>query len=171
MTEPSGPIGAALPAQAEREQPVCKFPQGCHRVVACNPGCGAPIPAAEQPGRHTVDTITDDALDQLYARLDAIESGMPQPLLKYVQQVNDIEAQRAQLPDEERQRREAADAPLLRIQLLHLLARADRAEAAIARVRETAACWERMPSDRHVYIHEAARALRVALDEPKEPRP
>lgn len=43
MTEPSGPIGAALRAQTEREQ----------RATA-------------QPVRHTADTINDDELDALY---------------------------------------------------------------------------------------------------------
>ncbi|MEW1754123.1 hypothetical protein [Streptomyces angustmyceticus] len=47
-----------------------------------------------------------------------------------------IEAERALLPKEERQLLEAADAPLLRIQLLYMLERAKKAEAAIERVQE-----------------------------------
>ncbi|MEU8682901.1 hypothetical protein [Streptomyces sp. NPDC048611] len=46
-----------------------------------------------------------------------------------------IEAERAKLPADERLRLEAGDAPLLRIQLLHMLERAKKAEAAIRRVR------------------------------------
>ncbi|XUM01255.1 hypothetical protein ACQ86F_31745 [Streptomyces venezuelae ATCC 10712] len=41
----------------------------------------------------------------------------------------------------------------------------DQATAAIDRVRETAACWEQMPADRHVHIREAARSVRYALDQ------
>ncbi|MEU7066925.1 hypothetical protein [Streptomyces sp. NPDC046161] len=39
----------AFMAAGERPEPVCKFEQGCHRVVPCDPGCGAARPAAEQP--------------------------------------------------------------------------------------------------------------------------
>ncbi|WP_330479938.1 hypothetical protein OG301_39035 (plasmid) [Streptomyces platensis] len=42
-----------------------------------------------------------------------------------------LEAERALLPKEERQRLEAGDAPLLRIQLLYMLERARKAERAV----------------------------------------
>lgn len=51
MTEPSGPIGAALRAHAEREQR-----------------------ATEQPVRHTADTITDNDLDGLYERIATLQA-------------------------------------------------------------------------------------------------
>ncbi|MFJ3173774.1 hypothetical protein ACIPJK_23745 [Streptomyces roseus] len=75
--KPVAPIDWARHYAAQREQqpePVCKSEQGCHLVVPCNPGCGAPRPAAEQPARHTVDTITSDALDQLYAELERLRA-------------------------------------------------------------------------------------------------
>lgn len=53
----------------DQPQPVCKFEQGCHLVVPCEPGCGAARPVPEQTGRHTADTITDTALDELYAEI------------------------------------------------------------------------------------------------------
>lgn len=53
-----------------------------------------------------------------------------------------IEAERAKFPKDERQRLEAADAPLLRIQLLYMLERAKKAEAAVERVQVRLAAWE-----------------------------
>ncbi|GAA0501124.1 hypothetical protein [Streptomyces olivaceiscleroticus] len=47
-----------------------------------------------------------------------------------------IEAERALLPKEERQRLEAADAPMLRIQLLHTLERAKKAERALGHLTD-----------------------------------
>ncbi|MER6778439.1 MULTISPECIES: hypothetical protein [unclassified Streptomyces] len=72
MTEPVAPIDWARHYAAQREQqpePVCKSEQGCHLVAPCNPGCGAHHPAADQPARHTVDTITPEALGQLHEDL------------------------------------------------------------------------------------------------------
>jgi hypothetical protein len=92
---------------------------------------------AEQPARHTVDTITSDALDQLYAERDML----------------------------------GREADRLRKDWVTMRARAKQAEAAIAHALDAATCWEQMPSDRYVYIHEAARAFRAVLDEPKEPLP
>lgn len=42
--------------------------------------------------------------------------------------------------------------------------RAEMAQAAIERVRAIPEAWERMPADRYVYVHEAARTVRAALD-------
>lgn len=48
--------------------------------------------------------------------------------------------------------------------------RAEQAEAAIERVRALPESWEQMPADRHVYIHEAARTVRAALDGTEQPK-
>ncbi|MFD3802620.1 hypothetical protein ACFWTC_03105 [Streptomyces sp. NPDC058619] len=82
MTQPPGPIGAALQQQAEREQGqgVCCGCRGAHGPVVyhnhrelpfcahcADCSCGAhPCARPEQPGRHTADSVTDAALDQLY---------------------------------------------------------------------------------------------------------
>ncbi|MBE4790267.1 ParB N-terminal domain-containing protein [Streptomyces caniscabiei] len=41
------PASAVVPAadRAAPAEPVCKFEEGCHRVVPCEPGCGVPWPA------------------------------------------------------------------------------------------------------------------------------
>ncbi|WP_369778857.1 hypothetical protein [Streptomyces sp. R33] len=95
----------------------------------------------QQPARKLLDQMSDAELAHLYGERDLAVS-----LLARVRETS------ARLINEAN-------------------ARAEQAEAAIERVQETAACWEQMPSDRHVYIHEAARTLRAALTEPKEPRP
>ncbi|MCX4792530.1 MULTISPECIES: hypothetical protein [unclassified Streptomyces] len=76
--------------------------------------------------------LTSDQLDALYAHVEAAEANAPERMLKYFKQVGDITAQRDQLPEDERRRLEAGDAPLLRIQLLHMLDRAVKAEARVA---------------------------------------
>ncbi|WP_328962946.1 hypothetical protein [Streptomyces virginiae] len=76
MTEPSSPIDDALRAQAERAKCTCRFDPRAeknHRPW-CNVFAGPP--AAEQPVRHTADTITDDDLDQLYARAEQAEAAI-----------------------------------------------------------------------------------------------
>ncbi|MEU6756950.1 hypothetical protein [Streptomyces sp. NPDC046685] len=95
----------------------------------------------QQPARHTVDTITSDARNQLHAELE------------YFQQLTAEQGQALSRATRAREEQRT---------------RAEQAEAAITRVRDTATCWEQMPSDRHVYIHEAARALHAALDQQKE---
>ena len=70
-------------------------------------------PKADAPRRADQGSaVTDDGLRKAHADLKRVEQ------------------ERAQLPEEERQRLEAADAPLLRIQLLHMLERARKAERA-----------------------------------------
>lgn len=173
MTEPTGPIDWARQQQAEREQ---------------------------QPARHTADTITSDALDQLYARIETLEHVAESNKEAYKLVVLDAQAATQLLRDGKAALRQAAldqltdreaisywthQTQLARehsyydnralastvVQARRWAARAEEAEAAIARVRDTATCWEQMPSDRYVYIHEAARALRTALGEAEEPQP
>ncbi|MFD4934470.1 hypothetical protein [Streptomyces virginiae] len=151
----------------------------------------------DQPVRHTADTITDDELDALYVRIATLEHVAERNKQAYKLVVRDIQAATQLLQDGKAALRQAKldqltdreaisywthQTQLAReysqhdnqalaatvVQARRWAGRAKQAEAAIARVRETAACWEQMPSDRHVYIHEAARALRVALNEPKE---
>lgn len=88
-----GPIGAARRAAAEREQrtrrprkplltlstpcAACPHPYNWHKADGCQAGdeekrcgCLAFAVPAEHPPRHTVDTITSDALDALYEQLE-----------------------------------------------------------------------------------------------------
>ncbi|WP_406215040.1 hypothetical protein [Streptomyces decoyicus] len=69
------------------------------------------------------------------AREGELEQQIDASLRKQYAELSRIDQERAKLPAEERQRLEAGDAPLLRIQLLHMLERAKNAEAAIDRVR------------------------------------
>ncbi|MFJ1865511.1 hypothetical protein ACIOD1_12850 [Streptomyces sp. NPDC088097] len=46
----------------------------------------------EQPSRHTVDTITSDALDQLYARIDTLEHVAERNKQAYKLVVRDVQA-------------------------------------------------------------------------------
>jgi hypothetical protein len=105
--------------------------------------------------RHTANTITDDDLDKLYARIAELEhqAAIDTQVMEKADRECDehIDAGRKFKAWGEEQH-----------------ARAERAEAAIARVGETATAWEQMPRDRYVYIHEAARSVRAALEEPGE---
>ncbi|MFI8294052.1 DNA cytosine methyltransferase [Streptomyces sp. NPDC085614] len=78
-------IAGANAAQQARQTdgPPCRLPRGCQRVAPCAPGCATRPSASEilwgqarqttqAGGRHTVDTITSDALDQLYAELEQL---------------------------------------------------------------------------------------------------
>ena len=80
-----GPIDHANAAQQARQTdgPPCRLPRGCQRVAPCAPGCATRPSASEilwgqarqttqAGGRHTVETITSDALDQLYAELEQL---------------------------------------------------------------------------------------------------
>ena len=42
----AGGVVSAAPDQPDA--PVCKFDEGCHRVVPCDPGCGATTPPADR---------------------------------------------------------------------------------------------------------------------------
>ncbi|MFJ4735237.1 hypothetical protein ACIP6V_23685 [Streptomyces sp. NPDC088770] len=53
--------------------------------------------------------------------------------------------------------------------LAETVQRAAQAEATIKRVRAMAEAWERMPQGRYVYIHEAARGVRIALAGAEQP--
>lgn len=90
--------------------------------------------------RHTVDTITDDALDQLYVELGQL----------YKENAAAVTA----LADMARKRNEQMD-------------RADRAEAALDRVRHLAERW-RYTGDRK---EGPLRELRQALDHQPAPAP
>lgn len=63
------------------EEPQCKFPQGCHRVVPCDPGCGASWadPAPPQPLRRPPYAVAYSADGHLYEVMlpgDAIVSAV-----------------------------------------------------------------------------------------------
>jgi hypothetical protein len=122
-TQQPGPIGCARHYATQREQ---------------------------RPARHTVDTITSDALDQLYARIETLEH-VAAGNKRHVQLI---------VPD-----LEAA------------LARAEQAEAALARVRAELDAINRDAerldpdcADFQAGYGDASARVRAALDEPKEPR-
>ncbi|MCX4540473.1 hypothetical protein [Streptomyces sp. NBC_01565] len=129
MTEPRGPIDWARQQQTEREQ------------------------RAEQPGRHTVDTITSDALDQLYARIDTLEHVAASNKQAYVDAVKDFQAV------------EEAALVLGAAYEWHLHA-LDRIRLAVGSL-----CHEPHPSHDHVCPDDVLRLVEAALAQPKEPRP
>jgi chromosome segregation ATPase len=90
--------------------------------------------------RHTADTITDDALDQLYAQLDELHQ--------------EIAAAGTALADMARKRNEQMD-------------RADRAEAALDRVRAAA---DRLADGTEAGFR-AALTIREALADPCKQHP
>ena len=83
----------------------------------------------------------------------------------HIEQVEEVNAQRAAMPKEERVKAEAADAPYLRIQLAYALERAEQAEAKtgptdaleqrLAAMEKLAAAWQK----------EAERARRDLADQ------
>ncbi|MEU2111847.1 hypothetical protein [Streptomyces sp. NPDC019507] len=97
--------------------------------------------------RHTVDTITSDALDALYEQLHHLEQ--------------------IALPDLRRQAERHQDGKS------RWRARAERAEAAIARVRSLATATRddtaEGVSDYDMGRHDVATSVLAAIDEPKEP--
>lgn len=157
MTEPRGPIGWANQQQTEREQ---------------------------QPTRHTVDTITSDALDQLYARIATLEH-VASGNKRHVQLiVPDLEAALARAEKAEAKAAamtaamESTAAAALRHsgchgQLMAQCMRAEQAEAANARIRTF--CDEldatmRQLTNEPTAVHPVAENIRYRLAEPKEPR-
>lgn len=74
-------------------------------------------------------------------------------MTSHIEQVEAINAERAALPKDERMKREAADAPLLRIQLAYAMERAQKAEARtgptdaleqrLAVMEKLAAAWQK----------------------------
>lgn len=73
MTEPRGPIAAALRAHAERQQRAATVAADmCPRCKGDNTEAWSLCSKCEQPVRHTADTITSDALDALYAEREQL---------------------------------------------------------------------------------------------------
>ncbi|MFG2617778.1 hypothetical protein ACGFXC_09115 [Streptomyces sp. NPDC048507] len=113
----------------------------------------------DQPARHTADTITDDELDQLYARIHYLTA--------YTATLETYTA-------EQRVRAEQVE-DLLRIahatsntsesERARAVQRAEHAEAALSRVRRLATDWAVLRTHGG-----AVYELRAAL-EPQEPRP
>lgn len=133
-----------------------------------------PIDAArqQQTERKLLDQMNDRELARLYERAEKAEAALEQAKRN---QLGDFETisywtHQTHLARDYAEHDSRALAATV-VQARRWAARARAAEAVIARVRETAACWEQMPSDRHVYIHEAARTIRAALDESEEPTP
>ncbi len=120
MTEyPAGPIGAAQRQQDERDQRTADTYRAALTAVRTQLGhagyraddaaCAAitaSVLAAlrpdrrEQPGRHTVDTITSDALDQLYADADRSEEVIGELNEQVVRAIKQAEAAIARAAEE-----------------------------------------------------------------------
>lgn len=115
-----------------------------------------------------------DTLEAEKARLRAeLEQQLDSTLSKQYADLSRIDRERAKLPAEERQRLEVGDAPLLRIQLLHMLERARKAERAVnlladahRRAEQAEAAIERVESYAHELRYEDAMGLLAALDGP-----
>lgn len=138
-------------------QPVCCGCQGAHGPVVyrnfleqpfcahcCECSCGThpcTAPQPEQPARHTVDTITSDALDKLYADVEFYEG----------------------FGGRMRDRAEVADVRQARAEQ-----RAEQAEAAITRARSAA---EYYLHDHEGGTDACAAAVLAAFDDPQEPTP
>ncbi len=168
MTElPGGPIGAARRAQAEREQRPAEHcgqadPSPLHSSHQFMRGgilYRCPGGAAERPPvRHTADTITDNDLDQLYARIATLEAVAESNKRAYKLVFPDLQAAEQ---------------------------RAEQAEAAIERVRTRCqAVRDRVGPSGMINATQILGLLSptwpdgnyeaptsAALDEPKEPRP
>lgn len=125
-------------------------PHGRHKVMRGRVVAWCPGPVPEQPGRHTVDTLTSDALDQLYAEL-------------------------AQYRNALNWQTDCLSCARVLDSVYRETMRAEQAEAALARVRAYAARLDRFaddtvsPDDRALY-RALATDLRTALD-PQEPTP
>lgn len=152
-------------------------------------------PAAEPPVRHTADTITDNDLDLLYARVDYL-AGYAATLETYAaeqrqraEQVEDLlRIANATSNTSESERARAVQRAEKAERAANLLAdshrRAEQAEAAIARVcarhrlvnhRGRSICAECSAYDDQTTDNPPLRwwpcPTIAALDEPKEPRP
>lgn len=53
--------------QTPTNEPVCKFDEGCHRVVLCKPGCGALAAASPVPPHADQTALRDRIAEALYA--------------------------------------------------------------------------------------------------------
>jgi acyl-CoA reductase-like NAD-dependent aldehyde dehydrogenase len=165
MTDyPPGPIGAALrQSDARWQQPArhcgsteLKPLHRSHTFMRDAVVYRCPGGAAEQPVRHTVDTITSDALDQLYAERDEARAAADRYFTNGTKAVEELNW-RAHNAEQ----------------------RAEQAETANARVRafcdrfDSIACAAlgTPVSDYDRALARAADLIRSALTAPKEPRP
>ncbi|THA82753.1 hypothetical protein [Streptomyces sp. A0592] len=125
----------------------------CGTCCECRLTCDGPEPATEQPARHTVDTITSDALDQLYAEREQLRAALDhqaQELATWRATVATLDSGAPGTPRH----------------------RAEQAEAAIARAREVEEQWRlHFLATGEAAGGHALAMVRAALDEPREPRP
>ncbi|MFE2323610.1 hypothetical protein ACFXD5_06750 [Streptomyces sp. NPDC059385] len=126
----------------------------------------------EQPNRHTVDTITSDALDALYEMLAATQqTELARQLANADKAFLAAHLRAARLGSAVARARRALASTIL--QARRQAARAEQAEAAIARVRALAS--ELDAAEAYGGLADgyelAAYRIRAALDDPQEPRP
>jgi len=67
-------VSAAAPSTDQAAGPVCKFDEGCHRVVPCDPGCGASADraAADAPVKQRADCTELEWAEQERARFERL---------------------------------------------------------------------------------------------------
>lgn len=121
----------------------------------------------EQPVRHTVDTITSDALDQLYARIAWLEQALATVADCFHENADDLEAALRLF-----QRARKARVSTV-IQARRWAARARTVEATVEHVRALTDAFADPKHRGKVGIPHGliAYTFRAVLDEPKEPTP
>jgi hypothetical protein len=154
VTERTGPIDWARQQQAEREHavPGCgdAKPHPAHRYMQ-HAKVSRCLGAEQQPARHTADTITSDALDQLYTERDEARTAAARYFTNGTQAVEEA-GWRAH----------------------HAEQRAEQAEAALTRARGYAAHLDQYAdatasvADRALF-RAIATDLRAALDPQETP--
>ncbi|GAA2092399.1 hypothetical protein [Actinomadura alba] len=115
-----------------------------------------------QVAQQTIE-IKDQAITDLKAERDALKAALPGDVAR---QIAEVEAKRAAMPEDERRRHEASDAPLLRLQLAGWYRQAKEAEATLDRVRAL------HPRSTHGFVRDYVPMadVRTALDHPAKTR-
>lgn len=184
MTEPVAPIDWARHYAAQREQHTGRFactgpctrgvcgasagPKACGTCCECRLTCDGPEPATVPPVRHTADTITDNDLDQLYARVDFYEAAAARMRDRAeVATVRQTRAeQRAEQAEADRDRWQAG-LETAEVQLEHHRRTLDRVRAECDRIEAAVRDNPTSPDLTGGYLA-CLRHIRAALDDPKE---
>ncbi|MER7047750.1 hypothetical protein [Streptomyces jumonjinensis] len=143
------------------------YEAACANILAALEETPATTPAAGT--RHTADTITSDDLDQLYARISALEAVAASNRRHVQHLVPELEAAdtaRHAL----RTRAEQTEARLLRAATIAAEER-DRSVAAEQRAEQAEAAIERVTTVCHDLPYEHVARILAALDQDQEPTP
>ncbi|MFI1472067.1 hypothetical protein [Streptomyces wuyuanensis] len=174
MPDRLGPIDYVRQQAAEREQPAATcpgFPTECSNVKTVTPDppthfggirCGCADQAATE--RHTVDTITSDALDALYEQLDAAQDT---ELARQLATCDKAFASATVRAAEAEQRAAQAEALARVAHETSNRSETERARA-VERAEQAEAAIERVEAATHDLRHKDAMRILAAIDEPKE---